>query len=159
MVKVLSGLLSLCFLYGIKSGPRDETIPLGSLTHYGFLHVNVLCGGGSLGGEVCDLLVPRSLIASLQGCGAAHGPRHPAVFFSKLCCLGFVPCLPQQIERGLNGLLLCDDLLVNLAFQVFGPCLLLCFWFLRGSKGGNASSQRFVLVRTTGVGGLTDDRR
>ena len=42
-------------------------------------------GGGYLGGGSFGSSVPRSPGTTLQRGGAAHGPLHPAVFFSKLC--------------------------------------------------------------------------
>ena len=66
---------------------------------------------GSLGGEVLDLSAPRSPKAALQRCGAAHGPLHPAVFFSKLCCLCFAFLSDLPFVSFLKGLLLWDDLL------------------------------------------------
>ena len=90
LVRVLSGAFVLAIMSVYLSGLSDETNPFGSLVRTCNLCRECVLGGGSLGGEVLDLSVPKSPKAALQRCGAAHGPLHPAVFFSKLCCLCLV---------------------------------------------------------------------
>ena len=58
-------------------------------------------GGGSLGGGAFAPSVPRSLGATLQRGGAAYGPLHPAVFFSKLCCSCF--CYLVRVLESCSG--------------------------------------------------------
>ena len=103
--------------------------------------------------------VPRSPGATLQRSGAAHGPLHPAVFFSKLCfcvfglfCRVLESCLGNLKRLGALGLLSCF-----LSPLSFGPVRLLVFSVL-GSQGGGASSQRLLFLGRRGSGGLTDDR-
>ena len=76
IVRVLSGLLPFCSVRRREQAKRRDK-PCG--VHVSFWFFDCQC--------VCDLSVPRPLITSLQRGGAGHGPRHPAVFFSKLCCL------------------------------------------------------------------------
>ena len=92
-------------------------------------------------GSVCSS-VPRSPGVTLQRSGAAHGPLHPAVFFSKLCwsCVcyfvGFLEsCLGNVKWFVALGLLFCFGCPLS-----FGPVRSFVFSVL-GSLGGGASSQ------------------
>ena len=86
--------------------------------------------------------VPRSPGATLQRSGVAHGPLHPAVFFSKLCC-SCVCSLVRDLESCSGnlywsvalGFLSCFGCLLSI-----GPVRFFVFLVL-GSLGGGASSR------------------
>ena len=83
-LRSLSFLLSLYYVYedglcqkqaGQASGPK----PLRVAVFFSLLSKSCCLGGGSLGGG--DPVSPRCLgppRSTPKGCGAAHGPRHPA---------------------------------------------------------------------------------
>ena len=90
------------------------------------LHLDCYCasGGGYLGG---------------------HGPLHPAVSFSKLCCL-CVGSLVRVLDTCLGNLKWSVAFKLGLLFSCgcplsFGPVRFSAFSVL-GSRGGGASSQR-----------------
>ena len=87
MVRVLSGLLSSFSCPWIRAGQVTGQPLWGASFLMAYFWV-LRYGGGSLGGEVIDLSVPRSLITTLQRVGAAHGPRHP-VCFCQSCAVPF----------------------------------------------------------------------
>ena len=74
-------LLSLLLCMYIRAGHE-----MGQ-TLWGPWLIHAICAVSALMGAVPLVSVPRSPKAALQRSGAAHGPLHPAVFFSKLCCL------------------------------------------------------------------------
>ena len=77
--------------------------------------------------------VPRSPGATLQRSGAAHGPLHPAVFFSKLCCCCFFCYLVRDLQSCSGNLKRFVDLGFlsrfgcPLSFGLVMPLCLLCF--------------------------------
>ena len=71
-----------------------------------FLNLECYCATAS---------VPRSPGATLQRSGAAHGPLHPAVFFSKLCfgVFGILLGFGIRVWEIYKGLVLWDSYLVS----------------------------------------------